>query len=78
MIFGSQRKPEAVLLPYAAYEEFVEYRRRRRALDMADGSLRAEGLTPTAETVERAERWAGGEISGTDMCEETLRHYRRL
>ena len=78
VIFGSQRKPEAVLLPYAAYEEFAEYKRRRQAIDMAEGSVRAEGLVPSAEAITRAERWARGEISETDMYEETLRHYRRL
>ncbi|MEV0398884.1 hypothetical protein [Actinoallomurus sp. NPDC050550] len=78
VVFGSQRKPEAVLLPYAAYEELVEYRRRRHALDVAEGSVRAEGLEPSAETIARAERWARGEISETDVYEETLRHYRRL
>jgi antitoxin StbD len=42
VIFGSHRKPEAVVIPFEVYAEIVEYRLRRQAAADAIASVQAE------------------------------------
>ncbi len=42
VIFGSHRKPEAIIIPFELYAELVEHRRRSRAAANATASVLAE------------------------------------
>jgi antitoxin StbD len=77
IVFGSQRRPEAVLLPYETYERLRESAARREVLDEATASVRAEGLEPSGVADGIAERWVRGEITEDEMYAETVRQYRR-
>lgn len=77
IVFGTQRRPEAVLLPFEAYERLRESAERQQGVAEATASVRAEGLVPSREADRIAERWIRGEITEDEMYEETVRHYRR-
>jgi PHD/YefM family antitoxin component YafN of YafNO toxin-antitoxin module len=77
VIFGSHRKPEAVLLSYEVYQHLLEQITRTRSVAAAFASVRAEGLEPTSAAVARSERFVRGEISEDEAYAETLRQYRR-
>lgn len=62
---GSHRKTEAVMVPVDTYDELVAV--RSSATVQAAGSLRAEGLSPSAEAQEITERWNRGEITTAQM-----------
>jgi PHD/YefM family antitoxin component YafN of YafNO toxin-antitoxin module len=70
---GSHRKTEAVMVPVDVYDELTAERARSAA--QAAGSLRAEGLAPSAEVEAIVERWATGEISTTQMRTLIRRHH---
>lgn len=46
--------------------------RRKRAVNAALGSVRAEGLEPSKETLKRLQRFADGEITAQELRDETL------
>jgi PHD/YefM family antitoxin component YafN of YafNO toxin-antitoxin module len=77
VVFGTHRKPEAVLISFDAYRELVEQAERGRAMAAALASVRAEGLEPSADAVVRAVRVVSGEMNENEAYEETLRQYRR-
>ena len=77
IVFGTPRRPEAVLLPFEAYERLRESSERRQGMAEATASVRAEGLAPSREADKIAERWIHGDITEDEMYEETVRHYRR-
>jgi PHD/YefM family antitoxin component YafN of YafNO toxin-antitoxin module len=62
---GSHRKTEAVMVPVEVYDELTA--ERASAVNEAAASLRAEGLSPSAEATAITERWARGEISTAQM-----------
>lgn len=51
---------------------------RQRAAASALGSVRAEGLEPSQATLERIKRYASGEITATQLTEQTLVEVREL
>jgi Antitoxin VbhA len=50
---------------------------RREAVDEALASVRAEGLEPGPECLERLEAIADGRLTTTEAIEQLLQHYRR-
>lgn len=78
VIFGTHRKPEAIVLPYEAYEELLErITRLRAALDSAR-SVQVELPGAFGEEHERAVAdYVSGEIDVNEMYERTLDRYRR-
>jgi hypothetical protein len=65
VFLGAHRRMEAVMLPIDVYDELMQ--RRRRALDQAWASVRAEGLEPPGEIEVIVERWVHGEITAEEM-----------
>lgn len=49
---------------------------RRRAVSSANGSVRAEGLTPSADYLTDAEDYAAGRISADDLVERAEARHR--
>ncbi|MEY9846099.1 hypothetical protein ABH940_003184 [Streptacidiphilus sp. BW17] len=49
---------------------------RRRALSSAIGSVRAEGLTPSADYLADAEDYAAGRISADELVERAEARHR--
>ncbi len=47
--------------------------RRKRAVAAALGSVRAEGLEPSKETISQLEKFAKGEADIDEILEQTLR-----
>lgn len=74
VFLGSHRRPEAVMLPLAVYEELQG--RRTHAVDDAAGSLRAEGLAPSTIAAELAERYARGELTAAQLEAMLLAYHR--
>ena len=64
---GSHRKTEAVMVPVEVFDELTS--ERVRSLSQAAASVRAEGLSVSADVEAITERWARGEISTTQMRE---------
>ncbi|MFE9574877.1 hypothetical protein ACFYO1_00690 [Nocardia sp. NPDC006044] len=64
---GAHRKTEAVMVPVEVFEELTAERTRAQA--MAMGSIRAEGVEPTADAQAIVERWTRGEITTAQMRE---------
>lgn len=77
VIFGTHRKPEAVLLSYEVYRSLVDRAEMVRSMNTAFASVRLEGLEPTSDAIARSERMIRGEISPDEAYEETVRQYRR-
>lgn len=67
---GSHRKTEAIMVPVEVFEELTA--ERTRSLTQAAASVRAEGLTVSAEAEAITARWARGEIS-TERMRELVR-----
>lgn len=74
VFLGSHRRPEAVMLPLAVYEELRG--QRAHAVDDATGSLRAEGLTPSTIAAELAERYARGDLTAAQLEAMLLAYHR--
>ncbi|GLW58556.1 antitoxin VbhA family protein [Kitasatospora phosalacinea] len=49
---------------------------RRRAVDSATGSVRAEGLTPSAEYLTDAEEYAAGRITADELVQRAEARHR--
>jgi PHD/YefM family antitoxin component YafN of YafNO toxin-antitoxin module len=78
VIFGSHRKPEAVVLPFEAYAKLTAELRRRRAAAEAAGSVLAElpgDVSP--EFKADMERSIEGAISDEEFLGRTLARHRR-
>jgi hypothetical protein len=50
--------------------------KRKQAADAALGSVRAEGLRPSASFQDRLQRYSDGKISATQLKRETLKEVR--
>jgi prevent-host-death family protein len=74
---GAHRRPEAVLMSVAQYEELVATTERRDAVAEALASVRAEGLEPGAEDLPMFDAVAAGELSSEELRERVLARYRR-
>jgi hypothetical protein len=79
VIFGSHHKPEAIVLPYEAYEGLVDrIARLEAALDSAR-SVQVE--SPGRFSVEHEEAvadYVSGEIDANEMYRRTLDRYREV
>src|ERR1700716_1127468 len=78
VIFGSHRKPEAVVVPFEVYAEIVEYRRRRMAAAETRASVLAElpgEFSPEFEA--DLERAVQGRLSARELYTRTLERHRR-
>lgn len=74
---GAHRRPEAVLMSVAQYEELVATAERRDAVAEALASVRAEGLEPSAGDLPMFDAVAAGELSSEGLRERVLARYRR-
>jgi PHD/YefM family antitoxin component YafN of YafNO toxin-antitoxin module len=78
VIFGSHRKPEAVVLPFEAYAELTAELRRRRGAAEAAGSVLAEVPGElSADFKADLERSIDGTISDKEFLARTLARHRR-
>lgn len=79
--FGSHRKPEAILLPYKAYERYEELSRQRARLDAALASaqsVQAELPGPFSPDHDReVAAYVDGEISAAELYRRTVARYRQ-
>jgi PHD/YefM family antitoxin component YafN of YafNO toxin-antitoxin module len=73
---GSHRKTEAVMVPVEVFDELTA--ERARSLTQAAASVRAEGLSVSADVETITERWARGEISTAQMRDLVRRRYGAL
>src|SRR5262245_2276266 len=67
VIFGSHRKPEAVVMPFELYAELIEHRRRSRAAANAAASVLAELPGPLSPAFQQDLEQA---IQGTITADE--------
>ena len=74
---GAHRRPEAVVMSVAHYRHLVEASERRRAVDEALASVRAEGLEPGAEGLQVLDAVGRGEIDTDEARAQLLAPYRR-
>lgn len=74
---GAHRRPEAVVLSVARYEELVDAAGRRADVDEALASVRAEGLEPSAEGLALLDDVAEGRLSTAQARERVLARYTR-
>lgn len=74
---GAHRRPEAVVLSVARYEELVEGAARRADVDEALASVRAEGLEPSAQGRVLLDGVASGQLSTAQARERVLARYGR-
>jgi PHD/YefM family antitoxin component YafN of YafNO toxin-antitoxin module len=78
VIFGSHRKPEAVVIPFELYAQLVDRRRRRRAAANATASVLAELPGPVSPAFQQdLERAVEGTISEDELYRRTLERHRR-
>jgi hypothetical protein len=79
--FGTHRKPEAILLPYEAYERFEALARQRERLDWALSaaqSVQVELPGPFSPEHERqVAAYVDGDISGAELYRRAVARYRR-
>jgi PHD/YefM family antitoxin component YafN of YafNO toxin-antitoxin module len=79
--FGSHRKPEAILIPYEAYERYEALARQRARLDnalSAAQSVQVElpgSFTPEHDQLVSA--YVNGEIDAGELYRQTVARYRR-
>lgn len=81
---GAHRKPEAVVMSVAQYEELTEAAEsaleagaRREAMADALASVRLEGLEPSAEGLALLHAVAEGELSSDAARQQILARYRQ-
>lgn len=74
---GAHRKPEAVVMSVTQYEALQEAAERRRAVDSALGSLRADSLEPSREGLEMLDAIAEGQMTMAEARERILARYRK-
>ncbi|GEM_PF-137659 len=78
VMFGSHRTPEAVVIPFALYEQLVEaHAARRRAAAAASASVLAElpGAFDAEDDAD-VERWIRGEFTADELYERALTRSR--
>src|ERR1700678_1648176 len=79
--FGSHRKPEAILLPYEAYERYEALARQRTRLDYALSaaqSVQVELPGPFSPEHDReVSAYVNGAISAAELYRRTVTRYRR-
>ena len=79
--FGSHRKPEAILLPYAVYERYEGLARQRERLDTALSaaqSVQVELPGPFSPEQEReVSEYVDGQISAAELYRRTVARYRK-
>ena len=79
--FGSHRKPEAILLPYEAYERYEALARQHSRLDAALSAAQSVQVElPGAfgpEHDQEVAAYVDGEISAAEMYRRTVARYRR-
>lgn len=78
VIFGAYRRPQAIVLPYAAYEEMVDQIARLQAALDAARSVQVE--VPGAFSAEHEQAvadYVSGDIDANEMYERTLARYRQ-
>jgi PHD/YefM family antitoxin component YafN of YafNO toxin-antitoxin module len=73
---GAHRKPEAVVMSVAHYRHLVAASERREAVAEALGSVRAEGLEPSAHGLAQLEAIAAGTLTGEQAIEQLHLRYR--
>jgi hypothetical protein len=79
--FGSHRKPEAILIPYEAYERYEALARQRARLDSALSAAQSVQVElPGAFSPEHdreVSAYVDGEISAAELYRRTVARYRR-
>ncbi len=79
--FGSHRKPEAILIPYEAYERYEALARQRARLDDALSAAQSVQVElPGAFSPEHdreVSAYVDGEISAAELYRRTVSRYRR-
>ncbi len=79
--FGSHRKPEAILIPYEAYERYEALARERARLDdvlSAAQSVQVEVPAPVSPEHDReVAAYVDGEISAAELYRRTVARYRQ-
>src|SRR3984957_19867110 len=79
--FGSHRKPEAILIPYEAYERYEALARQRARLDVALSAAQSVQVElPGAFSPEHdreVSAYVDGEISAAELYRRTVLRYRR-
>ena len=78
VIFGAHRKPEAVVIPFALYEQLVQMpAARQRAAAAASASVLAELPGEfDAECEADVQQWVQGEMSADEVYVRALAHSR--
>jgi hypothetical protein len=79
VIFGAYRKPQAIVLPYEAYEAMVDRIARLEAALDAARSVQVE--LPGAFSMEHEQAvadYVAGEIDENEMYQRTLDRYRQV
>ncbi|MFP5020418.1 type II toxin-antitoxin system prevent-host-death family antitoxin [Pseudonocardia phyllosphaerae] len=74
---GAHRKPEAVVLSVARYEQLLGAAQQRADVDEALASVRAEGLEPSAAGLALLDGVADGSLSTAEARERVLARCRR-
>lgn len=79
--FGSHRKPEAILIPYEAYERYEALARQRARLDNALSAAQSVQVElPGAFSPEHdreVSAYVDGEMSAAELYRRTVSRYRR-
>jgi hypothetical protein len=79
--FGTHRKPEAILLPYEAYERYEALARQRERLNWALSaaqSVQVELPGPfSPEHNREIAAYVDGEINGAELYRRTVARHRR-
>jgi hypothetical protein len=80
VFIGAHRKAEGVLMSIASYRELEALRerfQRGEAVASAWGSLRAEGLEPSAQFVSDAAKFTSGQIDADELVRRAIVRHRR-
>jgi hypothetical protein len=79
--FGSHRKPEAILIPYEAYERYEALARQRARLDDALSAAQSVQVELPGAFSPQHDRelsaYVDGEISAAELYRRTVSRYRR-
>jgi PHD/YefM family antitoxin component YafN of YafNO toxin-antitoxin module len=80
--FGSHRKPEAILLPYEAYERYEALSREHARLDAALSAAQSVQVElPGAFTPEHdseVSSYVAGDISAAELYRRTIARFRQV
>lgn len=79
--FGSHRKPEAVLLPYEAYERYEALARQRERFEWTASAARSVQVELpgafSAEHDQQVAAYVDGKIDAAELHRRTVARYRR-